>query len=82
MEIQKDLIFDAGMHIGQDTEFFSNRAIGCGHRGEPCACGGGKTEVCTEIAAGQLDILNVGIFETEGVADFWICDSVPKWEFL
>ena len=80
MEIQKDLIFDVGMHIGQDTEFYLKQ----GYRvlaieASPVLAEAGKQKFAREIAGGRLEILNVGIFETEGVADFWICEAVPEW---
>ncbi|MDO9354248.1 MAG: hypothetical protein Q7T55_11160, partial [Solirubrobacteraceae bacterium] len=33
----------------------------------------------TEIAGGRLTVLEVGISDTAGTADFWVCDDRPVW---
>jgi FkbM family methyltransferase len=32
-----------------------------------------------EIAAGALQLLEIGVAEVEGELDFWICDAVTEW---
>ena len=80
MKIHPDLIFDVGMHIGQDTEFYLRQGFRVlAIEASPILAEAGRQKFASEIRSGQLDILNVGIFESDGIADFWICESVPEW---
>jgi FkbM family methyltransferase len=74
------LIFDVGFNIGQDTAFYLSR----GHRvlaieADPTLAEEGRKRFCRDIEAGNLEILNVGIANTEGSAEFWICEAKPEF---
>jgi FkbM family methyltransferase len=74
------LIFDVGFNIGQDTAFY----LWQGHRvvaveADPTLAAKGRQRFASEIASGQLEIVNVGIAAQQGSADFWICED--KAEF-
>jgi len=74
------LVFDVGFNIGQDTAFYLSQ----GHRvvaveADPVLAAAGHERFQREIASGQLEIVNVGIAECEGFADFWICEGKPEF---
>jgi FkbM family methyltransferase len=76
----RHLIFDVGLNVGQDTAFYLSR----GHRvvaieADPTLAEAARRRFCLDIEAGNLDIVNAGIADHEGVAEFWICDG--KSEF-
>lgn len=73
MTLQDDLIYDVGMHNGNDTAFY----LACGYRvvaieADPTLAEAGRKRFQKEMASGQLTILNVGIGEQPGTATFWI----------
>jgi FkbM family methyltransferase len=77
------LIFDVGMHNGDDTAFYLHQ----GHsvvaiEANPDLVDVGRKRFCDHIKAGKLKILNVAIGETPGEQDFWICDDSSDWSSL
>ena len=80
MGIERDLIFDVGMHFGEDTEFYLKH--GCrvlAIEANPILAEAGRQRFSKEVEQRLLEILNIGIHHTEGSADFWICESHPEW---
>ncbi|HEV7596303.1 MAG TPA: FkbM family methyltransferase [Gemmatimonadaceae bacterium] len=76
----KKLVFDVGFNIGQDTAFYLSR----GHRvvaieADPELAEAGRTRFHRDIETGNLEILNVGIAQQEGSAEFWICEAKPEF---
>jgi FkbM family methyltransferase len=76
----RDLIFDVGLNVGQDTAFYLSR----GYRvvaieADPILAEAARKRFCLAIEAGNLEIVNAGIAAHEGIAEFWICDG--KSEF-
>lgn len=76
----RHLVFDVGFNIGQDSAFYLSQ----GHRviaieADPTLAQAGRARFAREIESGQLEILNVGIAEREGFADFWICEGKPEF---
>ena len=74
-----DLVFDIGMHNGDDTCYY----LASGYRvvavdADPRMCEAGRKRFAKEISTGQLSIRNVGIAETEGEMDFWV-SSTTEW---
>jgi FkbM family methyltransferase len=74
------LVFDVGFNIGQDTAFYLSQ----GHRvvaveADPKLAEAGRARFAREVEAGQLEIVNVGIAERQGFADFWICEGKPEF---
>jgi FkbM family methyltransferase len=68
-----DLIYDIGMHNGNDTAFY----LACGYRviaveADPNLVAMARERFRAELTAGKLVILNVAIAEHSGSADFWI----------
>ncbi|MGE5294633.1 MAG: FkbM family methyltransferase [Solirubrobacterales bacterium] len=75
-----DLIYDVGMHNGDDTAYYLYR----GYRvvaidADPRACENGRQRFRAELNDGRLTILNIGIADKAGTCDFWICESHPEW---
>jgi len=74
------LIFDVGMNVGQDTAFYllqGDRVLAI--EADPTLADAGRKHFQREIENGNLEILNVGIFEEEGFADFWISEGRPNF---
>jgi FkbM family methyltransferase len=74
------LVFDVGLNFGQDTTFY----LAQGYRvlaieADPVLAGQARNKFDQEIQAGRLEILNVGIADKEGLADFWICEEKPEF---
>jgi len=72
-------VFDVGFNIGQDTAFY----LAEGHRvvaieADPTLAAKGRQRFASEVRTGQLTIVNVGIAEREGEAQFWICEGKPE----
>lgn len=77
---QRDLIYDVGMHNGDDTDFYLARGFRVlAVEADPDLARAGEARFRQAVAEGRLTILNVGISETDGHADFWICDTNREW---
>jgi FkbM family methyltransferase len=75
-----NLIFDVGLNIGQDTAFYLSQ----GYRvvaveADPALAEAARKKFDRHIQEGRLDILNIGIADRDGVADFWICEEKPEF---
>jgi FkbM family methyltransferase len=75
-----DLIYDVGMHNGDDTAYYLFR----GYRvvaidADPQACENARQRFKNELDNGRLAVLNVGITAEPGHRDFWICEPHPEW---
>lgn len=74
------LIFDVGLNIGQDTGFYLFQ----GHRvvaveADPTLAEAARQRFQKEIQEGRLEIVNVGIADREGTAEFWVCEDKPEF---
>lgn len=75
-----DVIYDVGMHVGDDTAFYLSQ----GYRvvaveADPKLVKAAQHRFWREIEQGKLEIVNVGISDTEGYADFWVCENLSEW---
>jgi len=75
-----NLIFDVGLNVGQDTSFYLSQ----GYRvlaveADPVLAEAARKKFGREIQEGRLEILNIGIADRDGVADFWICEEKPEF---
>jgi FkbM family methyltransferase len=76
----RDLIYDVGMHNGDDTAYYLHRGFRVvALDAHPQACTDAAQRFATEIDAGQLTILNVGLTAEPGACDFWVCESHSEW---
>jgi FkbM family methyltransferase len=80
LSMNRKLVYDVGFNIGQDTAFYLSR----GYRviaieADPTLAELGRQRFYRDVQEGNLEIVNVGIAEQEGTADFWICESKPEF---
>jgi FkbM family methyltransferase len=78
--MHRDLIYDVGMHNGNDTAYYLHR----GHRvvaieADPTLVELARQRFAAELAAGKLTLLNAGIAPEEGEADFWIAEGKSEY---
>jgi FkbM family methyltransferase len=76
----QDLIYDVGMFNGNDTAYYLMK----GYRvlaieANPLLAQAGAERFKDEIAKGKLTVLNCGVSERAGHADFWVCDENSFW---
>jgi FkbM family methyltransferase len=77
-----DLVFDIGMHNGDDTAYYLAR----GYRvvaveANPGMCETARERFAAAIGTGQLSIRNIAIAETQGEMDFWISSDASLSSF-
>lgn len=77
---EADLIYDVGMHNGDDTAFYlaqGFRVLAIEADSDLVAkC---QSRFARQIEASQLTIVNTGIWRKNGSATFWICDDNKSW---
>jgi len=78
--LQNDLIIDVGLHKGMDTEFYLKK----GFRVAAVEANPAMVELVSERLAahiddGRLKIYNVGIYDSEGVFDFYVNKDKDDW---
>jgi len=78
-----DLIYDVGMHNGDDTAYYLHR----GYRvvaveANPVLAAEALARFAREVSTGALTILNIGISGRDGDSPFFICDEVSEWSSL
>lgn len=75
-----DLIYDVGMHNGDDTHFYLSQGFRVvAIEADPRLAEEATQRFRTELRAERLRILNVGIAESSGMGEFWICDECSIW---
>jgi FkbM family methyltransferase len=76
----ENLILDVGLNIGQDTGFFLSQGYQVlAIEADPTLAEAARKKFYREIREGRLEVLNVGIAEKDGFADFWICEEKPEF---
>lgn len=78
-----DLVFDVGMHNGDDTALYLSR----GYRvvaveANPALAKVARKRFSSAISAGQLVVEECAIFDREGVTTFWVNDTKSDWSAL
>ena len=79
----RNLIFDNGMHIGQDTEFFLKkgfRVVAIEANLTLAEAAGEK--FAPQIAGGQLTICNAALASETGKVDFFVCENITEWSSM
>jgi len=70
-----ELIFDVGMHNGNDTAYYLARGYDVvAVEANPEFCKAAEERFAAEIAVGRLIVHNVGIAEQPGELEFWVSD--------
>jgi FkbM family methyltransferase len=76
----ENLIFDVGLNIGQDTGFYLSQGYHVlAIEADPKLAEAARKKFHREIRESRLEVLNVGIAEKDGFADFWICEEKPEF---
>jgi FkbM family methyltransferase len=78
-----DLIFDIGLHNGDDTAHYLERGFRVvAVDANPEMIEAGRSRFASEIAEGRVTLLNVGIAATSGTASFHVSDHTDWSSFL
>ena len=79
----ENLIFDVGLNIGQDTGFYLSQGYQVlAIEADPTLAEAARKKFHREIREGRLEVLNVGIAEKDGLADFWIREEKPEFNSI
>lgn len=77
---QPDLIFDLGVCNGDDSAYYLHKGYRVvGVEANPLLLPGLRRRFEAHIASGRYVLLPVGIADTEGEAEFWVCDDHAEW---
>lgn len=80
MVLRNDVIFDVGMHKGQDTAYYLHKDYKViSVEADPQLADEAKNRFQEYIQTGQLTILNIGICDFIGEKEFWICEGNSVW---
>jgi FkbM family methyltransferase len=72
-----DLIYDVGMHNGDDTAFYLHQGFRVvAIEADPQLVEAAMLRFSNEIKSGRLTILNLGIAEGSGTGTFWVSDDL------
>ncbi|HVN40474.1 MAG TPA: FkbM family methyltransferase [Myxococcota bacterium] len=75
-----DLIFDIGMHTGEDTAFYLKKGFRVvAIEANESLVAGARERFADEIDAGRLTLYNVAIAEREGTIDFFLNHEKDDW---
>jgi FkbM family methyltransferase len=81
--IANDLIFDVGMHQGEDSEFYLKKGFRVvAVEALEAFCTGVSERLADSIAAGRLIIVNKAIAEKPGPVAFYANESLSVWGTL
>jgi FkbM family methyltransferase len=78
--LEKDLIYDVGLHNGDDTAYYLSegyRVVGI--EADPTLVQQARFRFSREIKQQRLTLLNIGIGPKEGMKQFWVCEAVREW---
>jgi FkbM family methyltransferase len=71
----KDLIYDVGMHVGDDTAYYLHKGFRVvAIEANPALVARASERFGREIADGRLKIVNVAIAEAPGALPFWLSE--------
>lgn len=77
------LIFDVGLHTGQDTEYYLKKGFNVvAIEANPVLVGQAQRQFTAAIASGQLKLLNVGVAEAAGTCHFYVNKTLSEWSSL
>ncbi|MDA8585336.1 FkbM family methyltransferase [Rhodobacteraceae bacterium] len=76
----RNLIFDIGMHIGQDTEFYLKKGFKVvAIEANPALVEAATDRFAPAIASGQLTICHSALTAESGSVDFFVCENITEW---
>jgi FkbM family methyltransferase len=77
---ENNLIYDVGMHIGQDTEFYLKKGFNViAVEANPVLVRDAQNKFSKYIKSQRLIILNVGIGSNEGTFPFYVNETLSEW---
>jgi FkbM family methyltransferase len=80
MKMNPKLIYDVGMHQGQDTEFYLKKGFDVvAIEANPSLVEEQRTRFDKYIKNGRLKILNIGIGRNRGKFTFYVNDYLSEW---
>jgi FkbM family methyltransferase len=75
-----DLIYDVGMHTGQDTDFYLAKGFRVvAIEANPTLASAARLRFAEPIQRGRLTIINVGIAKERGARAFYINETISEW---
>lgn len=78
-----DLVFDLGMHNGDDTELYLSRGFRVvAIEANPVLVEAATRRFSNPIKAGRLVVEDCAIFNREGMTTFWVNDAKSHWSGL
>lgn len=77
---RNDLVFDIGMNICEDTDFYLRKGFRVvAVEANPAACASAEEQYPSEIASGQLTVLNRAISDNDAPLLFFVCKTMSAW---
>jgi FkbM family methyltransferase len=75
-----DLIFDIGMNICEDTDFYLRKGFEViAVEANPAACREAEAKYAQLISSGQLTVLNCAISDSRQPLRFYVCETSSAW---
>lgn len=80
MKVNKDLIYDIGMHVGQDSEYYLKKGFRVvAVEANPVLADEQRIRFENAISAGKLFLINKGIATQRGTFPFYVNDTLSEW---
>ncbi len=78
--LNPNLIFDIGMHVGQDSDYYLRKGFDVvAVEANPMLAAAGEKRFARQLRERQLTLLNVGVGETRGQAEFHVNLELSEW---
>jgi len=78
--VSSDLIYDVGLNNGDDTAFYLSRGFRVvAIEADPTLADAARERFRQQIGTGAVTVVNVGIADHDGEAEFWICHINSEW---
>lgn len=78
--LNPNLIFDIGMHVGQDSDFYLRKGFNVvAVEANPMLAAAGEKRFARELRERQLTLLNIGVGEARGRAEFHVNLELSEW---
>jgi FkbM family methyltransferase len=77
---EKNLIYDVGMHNGDDTAYYLSKGFNVvSIEADPDQANKARAKFAKYIEEGKLTILNIGVSKEEGEFEFYVNEVQPEW---
>jgi FkbM family methyltransferase len=78
--MKSNLVYDIGMHVGQDTAYYLRKGYDViAVEANPVLAEQNKKKFSKAISEGRLIILNIGISDKEGTLPFYVNKRLSEW---